>query len=77
MDISIFGIGLVIFVTYMYFLVRMINRAHKQQEKEHGVYNYKKGTIKSNKKKREQLGPTEEFVKKHNVKKMEWDKKEN
>jgi preprotein translocase subunit YajC len=34
MDILIFAIGLVIFVTYMYFLIRMINRAHKQQEKE-------------------------------------------
>ena len=42
MDILIFAIGLVIFVTYMYFLIRMINRAHKQQEREQGRYNYKK-----------------------------------
>ncbi len=42
MDILIFAIGLVIFVTYMYFLIRMINRAHKQQEKEQGKYNYKR-----------------------------------
>ena len=36
MDILIFSIGVIIFVTYMFFLVRMINRAHKQQEKELG-----------------------------------------
>ena len=42
MDILIFAIGLVIFVTYMYFLIRMINRAHKQQEKEQGKFNYKR-----------------------------------
>lgn len=67
MDILIFAIGSVIFVTYMYFLIRMINRAHKQQEREQGRYNYKK---------REQLGPTKEFVKKYNVRKIEdekWD----
>lgn len=67
MDILIFTIGSVIFVTYMYFLIRMINRAHKQQEREQGRYNYKK---------REQLGPTKEFVKKYNVRKIEdekWD----
>ena len=50
MDILIFAIGLVIFVTYMYFLLRMVNRAHKQQE--------------------EELGPSSEFVKKYNIKKM-------
>jgi len=32
----IFGVGLIIFVTYMYFLVKMINTQHKIQEKEHG-----------------------------------------
>ena len=67
MDILIFAIGLVIFVTYMYFLVRMINRAHKQQEREQGRYNYKK---------REELGPTKEFVKKYKVRKIgdeKWD----
>lgn len=42
MNTLIFSIGLVIFITYMYFLIRMINRAHKQQEKEQGRYNYKK-----------------------------------
>lgn len=36
MDILIFAIGLVIFITYMYFLLKMINIAHKQQEKELG-----------------------------------------
>ena len=67
MDILIFSIGLVIFVTYMYFLVRMINRAHKQQEREQGRYNYKK---------REKLGSTKEFAKKYKVRKIEdekWD----
>lgn len=32
----IFSVGLTIFVTYLYFLLRMINITHKQQEKEHG-----------------------------------------
>ena len=36
MNILIFTIGLAIFVTYMYFLVRMINTQHKIQEKENG-----------------------------------------
>tara|TARA_B100000900_G_C20481306_1_gene675576 strand:- start:56 stop:229 length:174 start_codon:yes stop_codon:yes gene_type:complete len=36
MDILIFSIGTVIFVTYMYFLLRMINKAHKEQERELG-----------------------------------------
>lgn len=36
MDVLIFSIGVTIFVTYMFFLIRMINRAHKQQEKELG-----------------------------------------
>ena len=41
MNIAIFTFGLVIFLTYMFFLVRMINRAHKKQEEEHGSANYK------------------------------------
>ena len=32
----IFAVGFAIFVTYMFFLVRMINRQHKLSEKEHG-----------------------------------------
>jgi phosphotransferase system glucose/maltose/N-acetylglucosamine-specific IIC component len=32
-DLTLFGIGLVIFVTYMVFLLRMINKQHKAQEK--------------------------------------------
>ena len=36
MSTLIFGIGFAIFVTYMYFLVRMINTQHKISEKEHG-----------------------------------------
>ena len=32
-DLTIFGIGLVIFITYMAFLLRMINNQHKAQEK--------------------------------------------
>ena len=51
MNILIFTIGFVIFATYMFFLVRMINTQHKKQELEHGKVNYKKQTIskKSNK----------------------------
>jgi MFS superfamily sulfate permease-like transporter len=55
----IFGIGLAIFITYMYFLVKMINTQHKIQEKEHGKresavvsrYYIAKGTGKIKKKK--------------------------
>lgn len=36
MDFAIFGVGFAIFVTYMFFLVRMINTQHKIQEKENG-----------------------------------------
>ena len=51
MNILIFTIGFIIFATYMFFLVRMINTQHKKQEQEHGRVNYKKQTIskKSNK----------------------------
>jgi len=51
MNILIFTIGFVIFATYMFFLVRMINTQHKKQELEHGKVNYKKQAIskKSNK----------------------------
>ena len=48
----IFGVGFAIFVTYMYFLVRMINTQHKISEKEHGKVQYKrKRVLKVNKKK--------------------------
>ena len=46
MDILIFCIGFVIFVTYMFFLLRMINRAHKHQERTQGKYKYKTNTSK-------------------------------
>lgn len=36
MDFAIFAVGFVIFATYMFFLVRMINTQHKIQEKENG-----------------------------------------
>ena len=36
MDFAIFTVGFVIFATYMFFLVRMINTQHKIQEKENG-----------------------------------------
>jgi len=50
MNVLIFSIGFVIFATYMFFLIRMINKAHKKQEQEHGKVNYKKQTLnKSNK----------------------------
>ena len=42
MNILIFSIGFIIFVTYMFFLVRMINQQHKKQEQEQGKINYKK-----------------------------------
>ena len=45
MNILIFTIGFVIFATYMFFLVRMINTQHKKQELEHGKINYKKQII--------------------------------
>ena len=41
----IFGVGLAIFVTYMYFLVRMINTQHKISEKEHGKVQYKRKRV--------------------------------
>tara|TARA_B100001093_G_C26156394_1_gene729646 strand:- start:125 stop:286 length:162 start_codon:yes stop_codon:yes gene_type:complete len=47
MNIAIFTVGLVVFVTYMFFLLRMIYRGNKQQEKEHGKVNYKTQTIDS------------------------------
>jgi large-conductance mechanosensitive channel len=34
MELIIFIVGFTIFVTYMFFLIRMINVTHKQQEKE-------------------------------------------
>lgn len=50
MNTIIFTVGSVIFVTYMFFLIRMINRAHKQQEKEQGKFNYKSQNMKTMKK---------------------------
>ena len=47
MNAIIFTVGSVIFVTYMFFLIRMINRAHKQQEKEQGRFNYKSQNMKT------------------------------
>ena len=59
MDILIFAIGLVIFITYMYFLLKMINIAHKQQEKEQGKLNYKK-QLKTTISKRKKLSKIED-----------------
>lgn len=50
MNAIIFTVGSVIFVTYMFFLIRMINRAHKQQEKEQGRFNYKSQNMETMKK---------------------------
>ncbi len=47
MNILIFAIGLIIFVTYMYFLVKMINTQHKIQEKEHVYPKESKSNIKN------------------------------
>ena len=41
----IFTVGLIIFVTYMFFLVRMINTQHKLSEKEHGKVEFKKNKV--------------------------------
>ena len=38
MDILIFSVGFVIFATYMFFLLRMINRSHKSQERAQDKY---------------------------------------
>ena len=45
MTTLIFGVGFAIFVTYMYFLVRMINTQHKISEKEHGKVQYKRKRV--------------------------------
>ena len=37
MEIVIFTVGFIIFGTYMFFLVRMINTQHKIQERENGA----------------------------------------
>tara|TARA_Y100000389_G_C17458066_1_gene519568 strand:- start:795 stop:1004 length:210 start_codon:yes stop_codon:yes gene_type:complete len=42
MELFIFTIGTIIFLTYMFFLIRMINKSHKSQEMAQGKYNYKK-----------------------------------
>ena len=44
MDILIFSIGFFIFITYMFFLLRMINRSHKSQERAQDKYNHKTNT---------------------------------
>ena len=46
MNILIFTIGFIIFITYMFFLLRMVNRAHKHQERAQGKYKYKTNTYK-------------------------------
>ena len=53
MSALIFAVGFIIFVTYMFFLVRMINTQHKLSEREHGKVPSirKKRVIKVNKKK--------------------------
>ena len=48
MTTTIFIVGFVIFVTYMFFLVRMINISHKKQEIENGPNGtYKKPSSKN------------------------------
>ena len=52
MSALIFTVGFIIFVTYMFFLVKMINTQHKIQEKQLGKVQYKKKRVlKVNKKK--------------------------
>ena len=52
MSVLIFTVGFIIFVTYMFFLIKMINTQHKIQEKQLGKVQYKKKRVlKVNKKK--------------------------
>ena len=52
MSALIFTVGFIIFVTYMFFLIKMINTQHKIQEKQLGKVQYKKKRVlKVNKKK--------------------------
>ena len=52
MDILIFTIGFVIFITYMFFLLRMVNRAHNSQEKAQDKYKRQIKPTSTRKKKR-------------------------
>ena len=52
MSALIFTVGFIIFVTYMFFLIIIINTQHKIQEKQLGKVQYKKKRVlKVNKKK--------------------------
>ena len=52
MSALIFTVGFIIFVTYMFFLIKIINTQHKIQEKQLGKVQYKKKRVlKVNKKK--------------------------
>ena len=52
MSALIFTVGFIIFVTYMFFLIKMINTQHKIQEKQLCKVQYKKKRVlKVNKKK--------------------------
>ena len=45
MSALIFAVGFIIFVTYMFFLIKMINTQHKIQEKQLGKVQYKKKRV--------------------------------
>ena len=47
MNVAIFIVGCVIFVTYMFFLLRMINISHKKQEIENGPNGIQKPSSKN------------------------------
>jgi len=65
MNILIFTIGFVIFATYMFFLVRMINTQHKKQELEQGPI------IKSpSKSKKFRIDNKVQYIKSHGGKKI-------
>ncbi len=51
MELFIFIIGTVIFCTYMFFLVRMINTSHKKQAEEEALINAIENSAKKKKKK--------------------------
>tara|TARA_B100000900_G_C20548354_1_gene703618 strand:- start:844 stop:1056 length:213 start_codon:yes stop_codon:yes gene_type:complete len=65
MDILIFCIGFVIFVTYMFFLLKMINKSHKSQERAQNKQSYKRQSLELN---NIQWGKRHEVYKKRKVK---------
>ena len=68
MNTFIFVVGFIIFSVYMFFLIRMINIAHKQQEREQGNFKYK-----SEKRFKKKLSEPDGFPSKVKMEKNKWD----